>query len=113
LLVDWKRIEALIDGDDPSDLEWIQEMIHTLYENMVTRINNINQYCDSENKDNLKSELHQIKGVAANFGLDDLYEIVISAETKLKADDIQSGIVLARKVEGVWEETKNELGKKY
>ncbi|MCC5815734.1 MAG: Hpt domain-containing protein [Leptospira sp.] len=111
--VDWTRIEALIDGDDPSDLEWIKDMIRTLYENMEIRISNINQYCDSENGENLKSELHQIKGVAANFGLMDLYNAVISAELKIKENDITIAIQLSKKVPGIWEETKKELKTKY
>lgn len=113
MLVDWTRIEALIDGDDPSDLEWIQEMIQTLYENMLIRVENVDKFCQEKDGESLRSELHQIKGVAANFGLMDLYDLVLSAETKIKSNELDIAIPLAEKVRGKWEDTKTELKKKY
>lgn len=113
MLIDWSRIESLIDGDDPSDLEWIQDMIQTLYENMVTRIENVKKFSDNREAESLRSELHQIKGVSANFGLKQLYEMVLDAESKVKEGNLEEGIALSIKVPAVWEETKLELQKKY
>lgn len=113
MLVDWTRIDALMDGDDPSDLEWIKDMISTLFENMSVRMENLNIFSLKSEADKLKAELHQIKGVAANFGLQDLYDLVFDAETKVKTGYLPDAISLTPKILDVWKKTKTELEKKY
>ncbi len=113
MIVDWNRIEALVDPKDPSDIEWLKEMIHTLYENMNTRIQNLNSYLSTRDSENLRSELHQIKGVAANFGLQKLFELTQESESLIKQSMLEEGISSAKQVEEVWLETKKELQTRY
>lgn len=57
----------------------------------------------------LQAELHQIKGVAANFGLASLLEVVVAAEAKTKAGDIEGAVVSSSQISPIWEETEKEL----
>nr|WP_246836522.1 Hpt domain-containing protein [Leptospira levettii] len=113
LLIDWSRIESLVDMNDPEDQAWLKEMITSLLENMATRVENLDRLMLSKDSKELQSELHQIKGVAANFGLAGLSEVVVKAEALVKSGDVDSSITEGKKIPGIWESTKLELEKKF
>lgn len=99
--------------NDPEDRAWLKEMITSLLENMATRIENLDRLLVSKEPKDLQAELHQIKGVAANFGLAALSELVIKAEGFAKAGDIESSVAEGIKIAPVWESTRIELEKKF
>lgn len=109
LNIDWSRIESLVDMNDPEDLAWLKDMIISLLENMTVRSQNLTQFMQSKDQKDLQSELHQIKGVAANFGLSSLSRVVIEAETKVKNGDIEGAIELCKEISPIWADTKKEL----
>lgn len=113
LLIDWSRIESLVDMNDPEDQAWLKEMITSLLENMATRVQNLDQLMVAKDPKDLQSELHQIKGVAANFGLAELSEVVVKAEALVKAGDVESSVTEGKKIPSIWEATKQELEKKF
>ncbi|WP_246845417.1 Hpt domain-containing protein [Leptospira biflexa] len=113
LLIDWSRIESLVDMNDPEDQAWLKEMIASLLENMATRVENLDRLMLSKDPKDLQSELHQIKGVAANFGLAALSEVVIKAEALVKAGDVETSVLEGKKIPGIWESTKLELQNKF
>ncbi len=84
-------------------------MIVSLLENMTVRIENISKFSLSRDQKDLQSELHQIKGVAANFGLSSLSKLVIEAESNAKAGDLDGAIELSKQISPIWEATKKEL----
>lgn len=61
----------------------------------------------------LQAELHQTKGVSANFGLEDLRALVAEAEQKLKSGDANVSYILTLKIPEIWKSTKEELKKKF
>lgn len=87
--VDWSRIESLVDINDPEDQAWLKDMIVSLLENMAVRMQNLTQLVQSKQAKELQAELHQIKGVAANFGLAAMSKLVVDAEAKVKEGDIE------------------------
>ncbi|XDD48145.1 Hpt domain-containing protein [Leptospira sp. WS39.C2] len=99
--------------NDPEDQAWLKEMINSLLENMATRVENLERLMQTKDPKDLQSELHQIKGVAANFGLAALSEVVIKAESLAKAGEIDSSITEGKKIASVWDSTKQELEKKF
>ncbi|MCZ8156757.1 MAG: Hpt domain-containing protein [Leptospira sp.] len=107
--IDWSRIESLVDMEDPDDQAWLKDMIISLLENMTVRIQNMNQFMQTKEAKDLQSELHQIKGVAANFGLSALSEVVIDAESKVKSGDIEASIESSKRIAPIWEDTRKEL----
>ncbi|WCL48887.1 Hpt domain-containing protein [Leptospira sp. GIMC2001] len=113
MVIDWSRIEALIDGDKPEDRAWITEMIGTLRENMQVRMINIQNSIQIQDHEKLQFELHQIKGVAANFGLDKLFNLVLESENSLKSGNTDQGVDMASKIQLVWIETQTELDTKF
>lgn len=111
--IDWSRIESLVDINDPDDRVWLKDMIVSLFENMNVRIQNLNQFMDSKQGKELQAELHQIKGVAANFGLKTLSKIVVEAEAKAKAGEIDACVADCTQVVPAWEATKIELKERF
>jgi len=113
LNVDWSRIESLVDINDPEDQAWLKDMIASLLENMSVRMQNLSQLVESKQAKELQAELHQIKGVAANFGLAAMSKLVVEAEAKVKEGDMEGSVSLSIQVPPVWEETKKELQAKF
>lgn len=113
MLIDWSRIESLVDMNDPEDQAWLKEMITSLLENMATRIENLGRLLVSKEPKDLQAELHQIKGVAANFGLAALSDVVIKAEGFAKAGEIEASVEEGKKIAAIWESTRQELEKRF
>lgn len=111
--IDWSRIESLVDINDPEDQAWLKDMIVSLLENMTVRIQNMNQFMQTREQKDLQSELHQIKGVAANFGLAALSKVVVEAEAKAKSGDVDGAVELSKEISPIWEETRKELQSKF
>ncbi|EKR16569.1 Hpt domain protein [Leptospira interrogans serovar Pyrogenes str. 2006006960] len=109
MLVDWNRLDSLKQGDDEEEAAWLREMVESLLTNMEVRVNNIAHFT-KEKKD---AELHQTKGVSANFGLEDLRALVAEAEQKLKSGDVNVSYILTLKIPEIWKSTKEELKKKF
>lgn len=83
--------------NDPEDQAWLKEMVTSLLENMATRVENLDRLMQTKDPKDLQSELHQIKGVAANFGLAALSEVVVKAESLVKEGDVESSIIEGKK----------------
>lgn len=109
MIVDWSRINSLIDTDNAEDQLWLENMLTTLLENMETRISNITQFTKSQDEKSLQSELHQVKGVAANFGLTSFYNIVLLTESKLKENHKEEAFDLTNSVIQSWIETREAI----
>ena len=70
------------------------------------------QFSKDQDDTNLQSELHQVKGVAANFGLTSLYNIVLLTESKLKEKMKEEAFKLTNSVVQSWVETKEAIQNK-
>ncbi|MDF3821925.1 Hpt domain-containing protein [Leptospira sp. 96542] len=113
MVIDWARIESLVDMNDPEDLAWLKEMVGSLLENMATRVENLEGLLSLKNQKDIQSELHQIKGVAANFGLAALSEVVVKAEALAKQGILDESITEAKKIPPIWQTTREELLKRF
>lgn len=109
MLIDWDRINSLIDSDSEEDKAWLKDMIDTLLKNMEERIVNIQIYTKDSDHVKLKSELHQVKGVASNFGLMDLYELVIKSESLIHENQFDEAFQLSNSILDIWNLTKTEI----
>ncbi|MCB1189851.1 MAG: Hpt domain-containing protein [Leptospiraceae bacterium] len=112
-IIDWSRLATFADEDDPEDMEWLEEMLSTLIGNTATRLQELRQLIEDKNGAELKPLLHQIKGVAANFGLTKLQEVSAHAETLLKNGELDESIKESLTLQSIWEETQKELIEKY
>ncbi|TGL60806.1 Hpt domain-containing protein [Leptospira sarikeiensis] len=113
MLVDWSRLDSLKQGDDEDDILWLEEMVRSLRKNMNSRLENIKVFADEKKGTELQAELHQTKGVAANFGLAAVQKNVTDAELKLKEGNLEACISLCAELPGLWEQTKKELAPKF
>lgn len=113
MLVDWSRLEALKQGDDEEDRLWLEEMVRSLRKNMNSRLENISNFVSEKKATELQAELHQTKGVAANFGLSGVQITVTEAEAKLKGGDLEACLQLCANLPDLWEKTKIELAPKF
>ncbi|EMY77852.1 Hpt domain protein [Leptospira weilii serovar Ranarum str. ICFT] len=113
MLVDWNRLDSLKQGDDEEEAAWLKEMVESLLTNMEVRVKNIVRFTEEKKDTELQAELHQTKGVSANFGLEDLRALVAEAETLLKTEDRNLSYNLSLKTSAVWEQTRDELKKKF
>lgn len=107
--IDWSRIESLVDTNDPDGEAWRKDILFSLFENMNVRIQNLKQFLNQKAAKEVQSELHQIRGVAANFGLATLLQVVTEAEEKVKLGELDACIVLCTQINPAWEETKKQL----
>ncbi|MCB1178563.1 MAG: Hpt domain-containing protein [Leptospiraceae bacterium] len=107
--VDWSRVESLADMDDPDDVEWLKEMIASLIEDLDSKCVEIKDIISKKSIKDLQSILHQIKGVAANFGLSNVQKCSSDGELAAKSGDLDTSIKEASKIEGIWQDTKKEL----
>ncbi len=112
-IIDWSRLKTFADEDEPEDMEWLREMLATLIENTITELQELHKLIEQKNGVELKPLLHQIKGVAANFGLTKLQEASAHAESLLKNGELEASIKEALTLEAIWEETKQKLVQKY
>ncbi|WP_039940967.1 Hpt domain-containing protein [Leptospira alexanderi] len=113
MLVDWNRLDSLKQSDDDDEIAWLKEMVESLLANMEIRIKNIVRFTEEKKDIELQAELHQTKGVSANFGLEDLRALVAEAEQFLKTGDQDRSYTLGLKTTVVWEQTRDELKKKF
>ncbi|ALO26143.1 hypothetical protein LBBP_01864 [Leptospira borgpetersenii serovar Ballum] len=113
MLVDWNRLDSLKQSDDDDEIAWLKEMVESLLTNMEIRIKNIVRFAEEKKDVELQAELHQTKGVSANFGLEDLRTLVAEAEQFLKTGDQDRSYTLGLKTTVVWEQTRDELKKKF
>ncbi|EKR65118.1 Hpt domain protein [Leptospira weilii str. 2006001853] len=113
MLVDWNRLDSLKQSDDEDEIAWLKEMVESLLTNMEIRIKNIVHFTEEKKDIELQAELHQTKGVSANFGLEDLRTLVTEAEQFLKTGDQDRSYALSLKTTVVWEQTRDELKKKF
>lgn len=113
VIVDWNRLETLQQTDDEDDIAWMKDMVVAVIQNIETRLSNLNEHLEKRKIEDMLSELHQTKGVAANFGLDRLRAATLKAETLLKQGDEEAGIDACSPLSSIWNETKLELEKKF
>ena len=111
MLIDLERFNSLKDGDSEEETKWFLEVIGTLFENMVTRLSNIAQCIQDADHAKLQKELHQVKGIALNFGLNELASATTSAEQLCKDGKFAEAIAASAPVAGIWEKTKSEIEK--
>lgn len=113
MILDWSRLNGLKQGDEEEDRLWLEDMIRSLRKNMNVRLDNIKSYAAQRKSEELRAELHQTKGVAANFGLAALQAKVTEAEAKLKQGDLATCLTLCEDLPDIWEKTKTELKTKF
>lgn len=113
MLVDWSRLDSLKQGDDEDDIIWLEEMVRSLRKNMNSRLENIKTFTDEKKSVELQAELHQTKGVSANFGLAGIQKTVTEAELKLKEGNLEACLALCQELPSLWEQTKKELAPKF
>ncbi|MCB1159842.1 MAG: Hpt domain-containing protein [Leptospiraceae bacterium] len=113
MYVDWTRIKSFANEDDPEDLEWLKSMIQNLFENTLERLNELDSLMENRDLAKIQSLLHQLKGVAANFGLVILQNQCIRAETEAKEGNQEKSIEESKKIRGIWEDTRIELQNRY
>lgn len=113
MLINWSRIESFISEDSPEEIEWLKGMIKTLIDNLNARLDELDQITQQKDDQKLKALLHQIKGVAANFGLDEFQNTTIKAESEVKNGDVQTSIKTSLLLRGIWENTKRDILAKY
>ncbi len=113
MLVDWSRLDSLKQGDDEEDKLWLEEMVRSLRKNMNSRLENIGTFVSQKKETELQAELHQTKGVAANFGLSGIQKTVTEAEIRLKEGNQEECQKLCSDLPGLWEKTKAELAPKF
>ena len=107
--VDWTRINSFITEGDEEEMQWLREMIQTLIDNYEERLKELDTLTKNPDNSQLVSLLHQMKGVASNFGLDNLWRLTQEAELLLKAGNLDATLKETQKFSPIWQETKNEL----
>lgn len=110
--VDWERINSFITEDNEEEREWLKEMIGSLLENYEERLKELDELFLSKDNEKLKSLLHQMKGVVANFGLEKLRLLTIKAEDLSKEGKVDESISVSKQFREIWIETKKELKEK-
>jgi HPt (histidine-containing phosphotransfer) domain-containing protein len=113
MIVDWSRIEVLADPDDPDDMEWLKETVRDLAVDIDKRLTEISDFVQKNENENLKATIHQLKGVASNFGLMQVFDICVLAEALLKEEKTQDGYEETKKLPDTWASTRIELRKKF
>ncbi|TGK06906.1 Hpt domain-containing protein [Leptospira semungkisensis] len=113
MLIDWSRLDSLKQGDDEEDRIWLEDMVRSLRKNMNSRLDNIKTFATEGKTSELQAELHQTKGVAANFGLAGMQKTVTEAESNLKAGNLDATVKLCEELPSLWEQTKKELAPKF
>lgn len=111
--VDWQRIESFADEDDPEDVEWLKDMLKSLIENTEERLGELNDFAQQRNFEKIRTHLHQLKGVAANFGLNNFRQTCIRAESMVIEGQQEESLIECQKLPPIWLETKKELQTKY
>lgn len=110
--VDWARINSFITEGDEEEQEWLRDMISTLISNYEERLIELAEITKGSDKESLVSQLHQMKGITSNFGLEALRQITHQAEVFAKASDLDASIAETLKMPPIWEKTKAELKEK-
>lgn len=113
MLVDWSRIEVLADQDDPDDVEWLDGVIKDLVIDIDARLLEIKEMIEKNDQETLRATLHQMKGVASNFGLMQMLDICIHSEGLIKEGNPSPAYIEAGKLPSTWELTKTELRTKF
>ena len=111
--VDWERIQSFASEDDPEDMEWLLGMLQTLIDNTEERLTELNSYIESNEIEKIRAHLHQLKGVAANFGLTNFHKVCMEAEGLIKEDKVSEALEECAKLPGIWQATRKELEEKY
>lgn len=109
MLVNWVRIEAFVDKSSEEDLLWLKTSIADLIQNLDGKRKQINSLMANSDYSLIQPILHQIKGVAANFGLEDFCNVAREAETLLKENQIKEFLSIMDRLSTLWESTKSEL----
>ncbi|MEM7184396.1 MAG: Hpt domain-containing protein [Spirochaetota bacterium] len=111
--VDWERIQSFASEDDPEDMEWLLGMLQTLIENTEERLSELDSYTKGNEVEKVRAHLHQLKGVAANFGLTNFHKTCLEAETMIKEEQVTQALTECSKLPGIWQDTRKELEDKY
>jgi HPt (histidine-containing phosphotransfer) domain-containing protein len=113
MIIDWNRIQSFADENDPEDKEWLMGMVETLISNTEERLVELDALLTSRDTEGLRSLLHQLKGVAANFGLVLMQENCVEAESKVKSLDIDAAVRIAGRLREIWKKTRTEIDRRY
>lgn len=113
MLVDWDRISLLADPNDPEDQAWLQETMANLSSDINEKVSGLNSLYTNKAWEELKASLHQMRGVASNFGLTELANLSNQAEDSIRNSEFAKTNDLVQKIQKVWLETKEELQKKF
>lgn len=113
MLVDWERISLLADPDDPEDQAWLTETMQNLVSDLNNRFDKLPPLFEQKAWEELKNALHQLRGVASNFGLVKLTELCTNAEDLVRASNFEQVEKLLQEIPSTWKNTQAELQKKF
>ena len=80
---------------------------------MLTRLGELEAMISSKTTDGYLPLLHQLKGVTANFGLEDLNKQIVYAESLGKSGKFPESMEESKKLRYSWENAKIELKKRF
>ncbi len=113
MFVDWERISLLADPNDPEEQVWLQDTIQELVLDLNNKMENLSSLLNQKKVEDLQSSLHQMKGVAANFGFELLAKQTSQAEDFFRTSQFEKGAELVLQLKTTWENTKQELKTKF
>lgn len=97
MLVDWSRIEVLADPSDSDDVEWLNGVVKDLVVDIDARLIDIQELISKNDAETLRATLLQLKGVASNFGLMQIYDLCVHSENLIKEGNPSSAYTEAGK----------------
>lgn len=112
MYVNWKRINSFIDIESEEDQKWLKTSILDLIGNFNDKLEQIRTLLDKNDLPQIQSILHQMKGVAANFGLEDIAHTTLQCETLLKENKFTEAELNIKSLYPIWKETHTELESK-
>jgi HPt (histidine-containing phosphotransfer) domain-containing protein len=111
--VDWERINSLLsDVNDPEEIEWLKEMVINLITDFEKNLSELSTYTPDTENQKITSMLHLMKGVTANFGLENVLKVIKEAESLSKEKKSREALELAKSLDSIWVDTKSELKSK-
>lgn len=113
MFVNWERISLLADPNDPDDQIWLADTMKNLALDLDEKIAQALRLAQENNIEELKANLHQMKGVAANFGFELLAKQASEAEDYFRNSHFEKGKELVSQLKTTWENTRQELKTKF
>ncbi|HMV41917.1 MAG TPA: Hpt domain-containing protein [Leptospiraceae bacterium] len=111
--IDWSRIEELISPEDPDDVLWLKGYLNDLIVAYDGYFTELNEGLNKRDQKNVISILHQMKGVAANNGLETVFSLIKDNEQYSKENNLDKVFSQRAILKENWDLTKKEIQKKF